>query len=211
VSDVVVVGEADRARVLLDPTRQAILAMLETPASAASLAPALDVPRQRLNYHLHELERAGFVLVDRERQRGSVSERTYRRAGDTFAISVDALGPVGSRPSATLDRFSSGYQIAVASQAVADLAALRAGAAAAGKSLPTLTLEADIRFRTPAVRAAFAQELGEAIAALVRTYHDARAEGGRTYRLYIGAYPKPKSRSGGSAGPRGRARTRRHR
>ncbi|HEX5051910.1 MAG TPA: helix-turn-helix domain-containing protein [Planctomycetota bacterium] len=186
-----VIADPGQAQALLDPTRLQILERLGSPASAAGLAQQLDLPRQRLNYHLRELERQGLVSLLHARQRGSVTERVYQRAGDSFAISVDAIGALGSRPANMQDRFSSAYQIAVASQAIADLAALRAGAAAAQKTLPTMTIEVDVRFADAAARSSFAQELADAVAALASRYHDESAPDGRTFKFYLGAYPKP--------------------
>lgn len=185
-----VVVEPERAQVMLHPTRLLILEHLLEPRSAAALGRDLGLPRQRLNYHLRELERQGLVELVSVRERGSVQERLYRRTGDRYAISIDALGKLGSRPEAVQDRFSSAYQIAMASAAIADLASLRAGAAAAGQQLATLTIEVDVRFADAVARSAFAQELGDAIAALARKYHDDRAPQGRTFRFYLGAYPK---------------------
>lgn len=188
---VVVVGESKQARTLLHETRLEILERLSRPGSAASLARDMDLPRQRVNYHLRELEAQGLIEVQHENRRGSVRERIYRRTGDSYAISTDALGALGSRPEHVQDRFSSSYQIAVASQAIADLAALRAGAAAAGKKLATMCLEVDVRFADGATRSAFAQELADSIAALARKYHDETAAAGRTFRFYLGSYPRP--------------------
>ncbi|MCA8949812.1 MAG: helix-turn-helix domain-containing protein [Planctomycetes bacterium] len=187
---VVVVGETERARTLLQETRLDILERLAEPGSAVTLARAMELPRQRINYHLRELEAQRLIEVEREQQRGSVRERVYRRAGDSFAISPNALGALGSRPERVQDRFSSAYQIALASQAIADLASLRSGAAAAGQALATLSLEVDVRFADAERRSAFAQELSEAVAALARKYHDENASGGRTFKLYLGCYPK---------------------
>ena len=86
---------------------------------------------------------------------------------------------------------------AVASQAIADLAALRQGAAAAGQALPTFTLEASVRFADAKARSAFTQELADAVADLVRRYHDDRAPRGRTFRFYLGAYPQKKESAEG--------------
>lgn len=195
-SEVLVVDSPEQARVLLEDTRIAILEHLADPGSAVSLSHRLDIPRQRLNYHLHELERAGLVEVATTRQRGSVTERDYRRTSAAFAISVAAIGRLGARPADVQDRFSSAYQIAVASQAVAELGAMREAAAKAKKTVPTLTMEAEVRFASPAKRSEFAQELSDAIAALIRKYHDERDPEGRAHRLYVGAYPKPKDVKG---------------
>jgi len=44
-----------------------------------------------------------------------------------------------------------------------------------------------VRFADAAARSAFAQELADAVAALVRRHHDASAPRGRTFRCYVGA------------------------
>lgn len=191
-----VIDDVEQAQTLLDRTRLRILEQLATPASAATLARQLEEPRQRLNYHLHELERHGLVEIEREQQRGSVTERVYRRSSTSYSISIALLGALGSRPEHVQDRFSSAYQIAVASQAVADLAALRTGAAAAKKVLATMALEVEVRFADAASRSAFAQELADAVAALVQKHHDEKARGGRTFKVYLGAYPKPGASGG---------------
>jgi len=46
------------AAAMLDPTRFAILEGLKAPGSAASVAAQLGAPRQRIWYHIRELERA---------------------------------------------------------------------------------------------------------------------------------------------------------
>lgn len=130
---VLVVAEPEKARTLLHRTRLQILEQLSQPGSATSLARELELPRQRLNYHLRELEAQGLIEVHHESERGSVRERVYRRAGDSYTISTAALGALGSRPEDIQDRFSSSYQIAVASEAVAALAKLRTQAAAAAR------------------------------------------------------------------------------
>ncbi|MBL8752663.1 MAG: helix-turn-helix transcriptional regulator [Planctomycetes bacterium] len=186
-----VVAQPERAMSLLDPVRQRILEALAEPTSAVELATRLGVPRQRLNYHLQELLRHGLLSVVHEHERGSVRERVYQRVGGSYAISREAIGALGSRPELVPDRFSSAYQIAVASQAIADLAQLREGAAAAGQVLPTLSLEVDVRFASASARSAFAQELADAVATLVEKHHDARARGGRTFKFYVGGYPRP--------------------
>ena len=187
-----VVDEPKRAQVLLHEGRLALLEHLEEPGSAAALARRLDLPRQRINYHLRELESQRLVELVEERRKGSCVERVYRRTGRSYAISTAALGRLGSRPEPGQDRMSSDYQIALASQAVRDLGSLQLGARAAGKKLPTFALEVEVRFASAETRHAFAEELSAAVAQLVRKHHDETAEGGREFRFYVGAYPTPK-------------------
>jgi len=191
-----VIEEPERAQALLHPARLRLLENLAEPSSAAGLARRLGLPRQRVNYHLRELEGQRLVELVEERRRGSCVERIYRRTGRAYVISTAALGRLGATPGEIQDRFSAGYQIALASQAVRDLGVLQAGAAAAGKKLPTFALETEVRFATAAQRHAFAEELTETVAALVRKYHDEAAPRGRTFRFYLGAHPRRKPTSG---------------
>lgn len=186
-----VITEVERAQALLHPARLRLLEELVEPSSAAAAARRLGLPRQRVNYHLRELESKGLIELVEERRTGSCVERRYQRTGVSYAISTAALGRLGSTPEQVADRFSSAYQIALASRVVTELGALQRGAATAGKELPTLTLETEVRFVSPAERSAFADELADQVARLVQKYHDARSPGGRAFRIYLGAYPRP--------------------
>jgi hypothetical protein len=55
-----------------------------------------------------------------------------------------------------------------------------------------LSIDAVIRFRSPADRAAFTKDLSEAVTSLAARYHDESDSDGRSYRLVVAAYPKPK-------------------
>ena len=187
-----IVREPERARVLLDRTRLMLLERLLEPQSASGLARALELPRQRVNYHLRELEAQHLVELVEERKRGSVTERIYRRTGQAYALSSATLGSLAVGPEQLEDRFSAAFQVAVASRTIRELADLQAGAAKAGKKLPTFAAETEICFASPQARADFADELTEALAGLIEKYHSARSDGGRRYRLHFNAYPRPK-------------------
>ena len=191
-TDLQVVDEPERARALLHETRLELVRQLTEPASAATLARRLELPRQRVNYHLRELEAHGLIELEEERRRGSATERIYRRTGRSYTLSNAALGPLGSDPDDVQDRFSAAYQIALAARAVEELGLLRTGADAAGKRLPTFALDVAVRFPTAERRNAFADELAAAVADLVRKYHDESAPRGRTFRFTVGGYPRPK-------------------
>lgn len=192
-----VILDAERAQALLNPARLELLEHLQEPGSAASLARLLGQPRQRVNYHLRALEEHDLVELVQERRRGSVVERVYRRTGSSYAISSATLGRLGVTHEDARDRFSSAYQIALASRAVRDLGELQVAARAADKKLPTFGLEVEVRFASAERRNAFAEELAEAVASLVSRYHDESAGDGRTFRFYLGAYPKPAGEDGG--------------
>src|SRR5579862_8354674 len=73
-----VVQGPERAAALLDPVRLRILEGLAEPDSAAGVARRLGLPRQRVNYHLHELEKHELVRFVEERRKGNCVERIVR-------------------------------------------------------------------------------------------------------------------------------------
>ena len=98
---------------------------------------------------------------------------------------------MGFHPEAVPDRFSSAYLVSTCARAITEVAHLRGAAEEAGKRLPTLTLDADVRFASAADRAAFFEELATQLAKLVSRYHDESAPQGRNFRLFVGAHPTP--------------------
>jgi DNA-binding transcriptional ArsR family regulator len=183
------VGDAASAAVLLKPLRLQILERLREPDSASGLSRLMNLPRQKLNYHLRELEKHGLIEQVEERKKGNCVERIVRATARYYFISPEALGTLGTDPSQIQDRFSSTYLVAVAARAIRDLAVLRTRADKAGKKLATFTLETNIRFASAADQHAFAEELANAVAKLTAKYHDEKTTGGRQYKFIIGSYP----------------------
>lgn len=179
------------AAVLLRPLRARILELLAEPQSAAAVARRLDVARQKVGYHLRELERQGLVELVEEHKVGNCVERIVRATRRAYLVSAQALGALAESAAEPSDRFSAGYVTAVAARALREVTRLREGADAAGKRLATLTLDTEVRFASAAERAAFAEELTREVARLAAKYHHADAPRGRTYRLATIAYPKP--------------------
>jgi DNA-binding transcriptional ArsR family regulator len=202
-----VIRGAATAALMLQPTRRLVLENLDQPRSAAGLARLLGLPRQKLNYHLRELEREGLAECVEERRKGNCTERLLRATARAFVISPEALGALGPRPEAAADRFSAAYLIAAAARTVRDVGTFEAGARAAGKRVATLTLEADVRFASAAARAAFAQELSAAVAALAARYHDETAPGGRRFHLLAAVHPAVSPAPAPRAAAAGRRRT----
>src|SRR5215207_7289565 len=126
------------AAAMLDPTRLAILGRLREPGSAASVAAQLGAPRQRIGYHVRELERVGLVSTVDERAHGGLVERLVQASAAAYVVAPQALGPVAPDPSAITDRFSTAYQLAVAARILRDLSELRGRAERARKTVPTL-------------------------------------------------------------------------
>ena len=183
-----VIRSPEAAATLLQPLRQEILRTLDDPDSASGLARRLGLPRQKVNYHLRELEKDGLVELVEERRRGNCNERVVRATARSYLISPEALGGLGSRPEEIRDTLSAAYLVATAGQAIRDLGELQDGAERAGKRLATLTLTSEIRFASAEDRNAFAEELTTTLARLTAKYHDEDAPGGRPFRFFVGGH-----------------------
>jgi DNA-binding transcriptional ArsR family regulator len=189
--DVEVIESPEAAGVALEPVRSRLLAELAKPASAAALAARLKIPRQKINYHLRTLEAHQLVREAERRQWGGLTERLLVATASTYIVSPKALGPIASDPERSRDRLSASYLIALAARVVREVSDLWRGAREAGKHLATLSVDTEIRFRSPTERAAFTAELTQAITKLVAQYHDPTAAGGREHRLIVMAHPSP--------------------
>lgn len=175
---------------MLDPIRLRLLSVLAQPASATQLGHRLGEPRQKINYHLRELERAGLVRLVEERKKGNCLERIVVATATSYLISPEALGAVSGEPGKVADRASSAYLVAVAAEAIREVAVLRERAREAGKKLATLTMQTRVRLGSPEAMNQFAEELTGAVAALVAKHNAvASSTEGRVFKLMLGAYP----------------------
>ncbi|MBX3385556.1 MAG: helix-turn-helix transcriptional regulator [Phycisphaeraceae bacterium] len=179
------------AGVMMDPARlRLVREVTEEPASATELARRLGLTRQRVNYHLKELEKAGVVREVGRRRKRNCEERLMRATARAYVVSPGVLGDVSPDPARIEDRRSSAYLVAVASKAIGEVSALGAWAERAGKRPTTVALEAEIAFASAEDRKAFAEELTTLVAQLVREYHAPDAAGATTFRFIVGGYPK---------------------
>ncbi|MFD7906398.1 ArsR/SmtB family transcription factor [Kitasatospora sp. NPDC059747] len=189
--DVAVIEEPAAAEACLDPIRARILAALAEPGSAAMLAARLGLARQKVNYHLKELERHHLVELAEERRKGNVTERVYRAAAASYVISPRVLAGVSPDPERSPDRLSARWLLALGARLVQEVGTLVTGASRAGRKVATFGLDAQVRFASAADRAAFAEDLAQAVAALVARYHDEGAPGGRTHRVVAALHQIP--------------------
>jgi DNA-binding transcriptional ArsR family regulator len=192
------------AAAMLDSSRLGLLAELSTPASASQLAQRLGQPRQRVNYHLRALEKAGLVRLVEERKKGNCVERLVVATATSYLISPEALGALGSEPGKVADRASSAYLVAVAADAIRELGVLRDRARAAGKKLATMSLLTQVRLESAESMNRFAEELATAVAQVAAKYHrgEEAAPAGRTFKVFVGSYPaitkEPPAAAGGA-------------
>ena len=189
--DIQVIDDPATATAALEPTRSRILSELAAPISAATLAARVGLARQKVNYHLRALETHGLVQLAEERKWGGLTERLLVATAASYVVSPKALGPVAVDPDREVDRLSASYLIALGARIMREVGDLISRAEKAGKRLATLSVDTEVSFKSAADRAAFSQELTEAIANLVSKYHDGDAPGARAHRLMLVAHPLP--------------------
>jgi DNA-binding transcriptional ArsR family regulator len=189
--DVEVIEDPAAAAVALDPMRSRLLAELAQPASASELAARLGLPRQKVHYHLRTLAGHGLVREVATRQWGGIVERQLCASASAYLVSPGALGSAAVSPARAIDRLSASYLIALAARAVREVGDLLRRAFASGQRLATLSIDTEIRFRSAAERAAFSEELTNAVKHLAARYHDDAAPNGRPHRLVVFAHPLP--------------------
>jgi DNA-binding transcriptional ArsR family regulator len=189
VLDVEVIADAAAAEVSLRPMRARLLAALAVPHSATSLAEQVGLPRQKVNYHLRSLEKHHLIGLVEARRKGNCTERIMQATATSYVISPAALSSVAPDPARAPDGRSARWLIALAGQLISDVGQLLSGAEHARRRLATFALDGEVRFASAADRAAFTEELADAVATLVATYHDEAAPGGRTHRLVAALHP----------------------
>ena len=173
--------------VAIDPIRASILEALGEPGSATTVAAAVGLTRQKVNYHLKALEEHGLVEFAEERAWGGITERVMRRTARHLVVAPDVAHGTAIDPNEVTDRLSAAYLIAVSARTVSEVGAI-ARTVPEGVRLPTLTVDTVIGFASPEDRAAFTVDLQAAIASLVARYHH---DDGRPHRLTVSSYPRP--------------------
>jgi DNA-binding transcriptional ArsR family regulator len=185
-----VIDDPHAAITALDPVRAQILRQLAEPGSATTVANEMGLSRQKVNYHLRALEAHGLVELVEERPRRGLTERIVQATARAYLVAPDVVDEHAVDPS-RLDRLSSRYLLALAGRLVKEVVDLTRRADQAGKELPTLAIDADIKFRSAAERAAFTTELAAVVRDLAARYHDEAAPRGRWHRLVVAAHPRP--------------------
>lgn len=178
-----------RARALLTPGRLDLLRLLREPMSAAALARQLAAPRQKINYHLRELEKEGLVVCIEMRRKGNCQERILQAAAQAYLISPGLLGSMAPPAAEVADRFASSSLIAACARAATDVAALGRRASDNQQQPATLTLSSELSFANSAELDRFGVELTEAIATLIAKYQAGAAASARRYKLLVACHP----------------------
>lgn len=186
--DLAVLEDPDRVRTALSPIRRQLLARLREPGSASQLAQELDLPRQRVNYHLRALESADLLELVEERKRRGCTERILRAKATAFVVDPTVMST--ERSFARIqDQYAAEHLVEVAAATVSDVARMQAAAAEQGARLLTFTIETEVRFAEPGDVHRFTDALADAVR---RVAEDFDTPSGRPYRLVLGGHPAPR-------------------
>jgi len=206
IPDVEAITEGPRAAALVQhPLRPRILSLAREPASATQIAASLGESRQKINYHVRQLHRAGLLKPAGRQKKRNMVEQRYVATARSYVLAPQLVGPLAAEAARVADALSASYLVALASQAQAELATVMQAATAQGKRVATLSASAELRFESAEQREGFTDALRAALTRVIAahssptTQRDGSAGAGRPYRLVVGCYPIPK-RTAGTAG-----------
>ena len=182
------IDSPDALQSLAHPLRVRILDALRDPDSAAGVARRLGEARQKINYHLKELDRSGLVLRRGERRNGHFVESLYQSAARTLVVSPRAAWGDPRRLAAMVDQLSLEHLVTLGERLERDAAVLLDRAAFDGEQIASAAVEGEVRLATDEARAAFLQEYLAAVGPLLQKYSTGR---GARYRVALAAYPDP--------------------
>lgn len=185
-SRVRIVNDLDALQVLLHPLRIAILEALREPASAAAVARVIGEPRQKVNYHLKELERAELVAPAGERRSGNFVETLYRAVASSFVVSPHAAWADPRRVEALRSQHSLEQLVNIGERLQRDAITLLDRAAFDGDEIASAAVDAELHFANEADRAAFLREYLDVITELCERYG---AREGDPYRVVLAVHP----------------------
>jgi DNA-binding transcriptional ArsR family regulator len=190
-----------RASALLNPLRLRLVRMAQEPVSATELARRLGLPRQRVNYHVRELARAGFLRPAGRRRKRNWVEQRYVATARSYVLSPEILGALSPDWRTIEDTGSAEYLLALSEQVRLDVSRVEREARGRGQRVGTLSIKSQFRLDSPEQRAEFANALRQAVIEVIARHTSpdkaasasSRPGRGRSYRLVLGCYPVPQN------------------
>ncbi len=191
------VSDVRRAGALLSPLRLEILGRARKPRSPTAIAADLGLPRQKVNYHVRELARHGFLRDAGRRRKRNLYEQRWVATARAYLIAPEVLGPLEVDWRAVEDVHSAEYLLALAARTQREVARASGEAAGQGKRLATLSMTADVRFEDAEQRRRFTEALRDAVTRVVAEHAGpmrtvaGEPAAGRPYRVVLGCHPIP--------------------
>jgi DNA-binding transcriptional ArsR family regulator len=190
-----VVEDIEALQVLGHPLRVRILEALRAPGSAATVAREVGEPRQKVNYHIKELERVGLVAPVGERRSGNFIESLYESVARSFLVSPRVAWSDPRRVDALRQQHSLERLVMVGGQLERDAIALLDRAAFDGEQVASAAVEVDVQFADEQDRAAFLDEYLKTVRRLCDQYG---TRSGLPYRVVFAAHPTAETSRKGS-------------
>jgi DNA-binding transcriptional ArsR family regulator len=191
--DVHVVEDVEAVQALLHPLRLRILEALREPTSAAAVARQIGETRQKVNYHLKELEAAGLARPVGERRAGNLVEVLFEAVARSFVVSPRTTRADERRVDALRHQQSLERLVDLGDRLQHDAVVLLDRAAFDGEEIASLAVEIDVRFADEGDRAAFLRDYLETVKELCARYG---ARDGEGYRVVLAAHPKVETNEG---------------
>jgi DNA-binding transcriptional ArsR family regulator len=185
-----VLDDPGQVAALAHPLRVAILDALRTPGSAAGAARAIGETRQKVNHHVKALLDAGLLRPEGERRNGNFVEQLYQSVASSFMVSPRLACGGDRRVEALRSQVPLEHLTELGERIQRDAIELLDRAAFDGEDIPSLSVDASVRFPDEAGRAAFMAEYLDLLEPLLRK-HGAR-EGG-AFRVVTAVYPERKA------------------
>ncbi len=181
-----VVDTIEALQVLGHPLRVRILEALREPGSAATVAREVGETRQKVNYHLKELERVGLVAPVGERRSGNFIETLYEAVARSFLVSPRVAWSDPRRLDTLRQQHSLERLVMVGGQLERDAISLLDRAAFDGEQIASAAVEVDVHFADEKDRAAFLDAYLQAVQELCDRYG---SRDGLPYRVVMAAHP----------------------
>ena len=181
-----VVEDAEQVAALAHPIRVEILDALRTPNSASGVARIISQTRQKTHYHVKALLEAGLIRRVAERRTGTFVEQLYESVAGSFIVSPRLAWIGDRRIDALRTQMPLEHLVRMGEALQRDAADLLDRAAFDGEDIPCAAVEASVRFKDQAARAAFIEEYFAAIKPLLEKYGSRTGEG---FRVAVAVYP----------------------
>ena len=185
-SRVEVIDDAEQVGVLAHPIRVAILDALRSPNSASGVARLLSETRQKTNYHVRALLDAELIQAVGERRNGNFVEQLYQSVAGTFVVSSRLAWGGDRRVEALRSQVPLEHLVVLGETVQRDAVELLDRAAFDGDEIPCAAVDATVRLRDEASRAAFLDEYLAAVKPLLKKYGSRR---GGEFRVALAVYP----------------------
>lgn len=176
---------------LLDPLRARLLVLARHPMSASQLAEKVGLPRQRVNYHVRTLAKAGLLREAGRRERRNLTEVLYQATATRWLVDPAALVGLAPEADAVAEKGGTDHLLALAARTQHEVGLLAAaGSAGNGATSGGSAIDLEVKLPGAPERDAFARALQEAVAGVVARFG---ATGrGHAQRVVAVSYPRPR-------------------